>query len=274
MRCVRRAASLLCLAAGILAVPRAALADHDDGDDVKEYAYVLRFDAKELSAFSGYVVLDRNESEPRFQGFRRISRRSGAGAVGASSAADLPLLFEGDIPVTIEAIPGPGLVGKVEAWVRKEAGGSPDAVTSFGGPEALAKFEAAFGGEVHRLDYAPSALLGKLLGLARCRVHFLEEPKDRLKSVVEYVNLRYTAPRKARIVPSRYVLTYDDGTSVELSTDKAARLTGAECRMLLNPKNPQADGSRSLSGAWHVGAPAFSAAMLAFLAVRRRRDGA
>lgn len=274
MGSVRRALLPICLLAAVLVESAAARADHDDGDDVREYAYVLRFDARELTTFSGYVILDRNESEPRFEVFRRISRRSGPDQPEAPGAAEMPLLFGGDIPVTIEAIPGRGLVARVESWVRKEAAQSPEGFLSFGGPEALGRFEAAFGAEVHRFDYAPSPLLAKLLGLARCGMHFLEEPKDELKVVREYVTLRYTSPRKARIVPTRYVLEYVDGTSVELSTEGAGKLTEADCRALLNRKKGGADGSRSLSGPWPVAAPTFAVAMLGGLAIRRRRDGA
>ncbi len=268
-----RALLLACLLAAVLVGSFAARADHDDGDDVKEYAYVLRFEARELSTFSGYVILDRNESEPRFEVFRRISRRGGPGEAGTPGAWDMPLLYSGDIPVSIEAIPGQELVAKVESWVRKEAPQSPEGFLSFGGPEAVRKFEAAFGGDVHRLDYTPSPLLGKLLGLAKCGVHFLQDPKDRLKAVREYVTLRYDSPRRARIVPTRYLLEYVDGTSVELSAERAGKLTESDCRALLNPKRNPAGGSRPSSELWHVG-PTFAAAMLAVLAIRRRRDGA
>ncbi len=243
----------------------AALADHDDGDDVKEYAYLLRFDAKELSAFAGYVVVDGSDMDTRFQ----VSPRIG----GAASPVDVALAYSGSIPVTIEAIPGRDLLAKAEAWARGEAARSPDHVLWMD-PEVLKRFEAAFGGEAHRLSYTRSPLLSGLLGLAACHMHFLKGPRDGLARVVEHVALRYDSPRSARIVPIRYVLEYRDGSRTELSPEKAAALSAADLRSLLQAKGKTVTRSGlSPERLWNLGAPSFAAAMLVGLAFRRRSAG-
>lgn len=252
-----------CLLASLLAPGGAALADHDDGDDVKAYAYVLRFDAKELAAFAGYVVVDGSDMDTRFQ----VSPRIGGGA----SPVDFALAYAGSIPATIEAIPGRDLLAKVEAWTRAEAARSPDHILWMD-PEVMKRFEGAFGGEVHRLSYARSSLLSGLLGLAACHMHFLKGPKDELIRVVEHVALRYDSPRSARIVPVRYVLEYRGGSRTELAAEKAAALSAAELRGLLHSKGKvAARSSLSPERLWNVGAPSFAAVMLAGLAFRRRR---
>jgi hypothetical protein len=47
-----------------------------------------------------------------------------------AETGDINLMFEGNIPVTIEAIPARALVARVEIWARKEASRSGDAGTA------------------------------------------------------------------------------------------------------------------------------------------------
>lgn len=260
----------LVIAGGVLvglASIRAALADHDDGDDVKEYEYVLRFDADELSRFAGYIVVDSSDMEPTFT----VTRRIGGDQQGSKKPGDVPLVYAGSIPVTIYALPGRDLLARVESWTRAEAARSPDGILS-PEPEVVRKFDEKFGREAHRLSYARSPLLTKMLGLAKCKVHFLEGPQDRLKAVYEYLSLRYASPRQARIATTRYHLLYDDGVSLELSEERAARLTEAECRGLFDRKGKGVAGSTlTPEGLWHAGAPALAAALLAGIALQRRR---
>jgi len=267
---MRRPPVLLALLLCTLIPSRSARADHDDGDRVKEYRYLLQFDAAELSAFAGYVILDSSEMDSRFEAVPRLGDEKGKRAVGANAIA---LVYEGNIPATIEALPGRDLLVEAERWIRAEASRSPDR-TLWRDDEVVKRFESAFGGRAHRLTYERSPLLAKMLGIAKCKVHFLEGPKDLLAEVREEVTLRYGEPGRARIVPVRYVLRYRDGSSRELSPEAAARLTPGECRALLNPPGAKAVSSApEHERAWPLAAPSFAALMLAGLAIRRRRDG-
>lgn len=263
-----RALPLLLVLVATFAAARPAAADHDDGDDVKEYRYLLCFDGKELAPYAGFLVVREG---PMDQGFV-VTPTLDHGTRGGRPD-EIALSWAGHVPTVVYAFPTAGAVARAGAWARQDPAREPDGALLVE-PATLARFESAFRKDVVRIGCSRSPLLSKLLALARCKVHFLEEPKDRLKTVREEVRIRATAAGRARLVPVRYVLEYDDGSRRELTAEAAAALTSSQARALLRSSQAApgaASGPVGVPGrAWSFGAPAVAVVLLAGLAASRR----
>ena len=247
-----------------------AFADHDDGDDVEEYDYVLRFTQQDLSRFVAFIIED--ESLETSDEYLEIQKTIGSKRdPDEKHPRDFKLGYSGDIPMVIWGIPNAELSQEIARWIDAERL-HRDTVGK------LQAFKEKFGRQLTPMTYSRSPVLVNMLTLAKCGVHFLKPRGAALKHVIEDVTIETSSP-ESRIVSVGYRFEYSGYPVVEITADKVQVMTNADFDKLLNMG--RAESVLSLSNipifhqawVWFYGAPAIGAVGLIAIYMRKRRHG-
>ncbi|MGZ3771331.1 MAG: hypothetical protein ACXVCP_16745 [Bdellovibrio sp.] len=214
----------------------ATFADHDDGDDVQDYNYVLQFDPKDLAKFNGFIL--KTPSMKEFDENLEVEESIGAlRDPDSKTKTDLKLGWANDVPMTIWAIPSPTLTDKIKKWIRSKAkiefSSDGQHQWTSASEENLEAFSKTFKASVTEISYYRSPVLQKMLGLGKCGLHFLKPTGAALSKIIEKVKIVGSSGEK-QLVPVQYTFEYDGFPSVEISPDQARKMSGTDFQKLLN----------------------------------------
>ncbi len=248
-----------------------AVADHDDGDDVEFYDYVLHFNQQDLSGFVAFIMED--ESFEIYGEYLYIGKTVGAKREAeldpeGKHPYDLTLLYSGDIPKVLWGIPNAEVSQEIARWIDAHH----DML------EPFQAFKEAFGKRVTPMRYRRSPVLVKVLELAKCGMHFLKPRGAALNQIIEDVAIE-TSSSEIRIVPVGYRFEYIGSPVVEITADHAQVMTKADFDKLLNIGQaesvlwPSSIRRFHHTWVWFFGAPAIGTVGLLALYVRTRRHG-
>lgn len=277
-----------------------AFADHDDGDDVEDYEYVLQFDQQDLSKYVSFLVEEKLQKT--YDVFFDIRKTIGGNKdPDNKNACEYRLISSGNIPIVIWGIPDSELLHKIQAWLDAHA---EDYVQddgkkhAFADPEILSAFRNDFGKQVIPIKYRPSPVMNSMLSLSGCGMHFLKAKGSALKKVTEKVKIVNTADSSI-ILPVSYLYEYTGHPDIFITAEQARTITKADIEKLLNvdgvikpvftePLEPMYDNRKNVSMViplqraesplhiewlWFIGGPIIGSAGLITLYFRKRRNG-
>lgn len=277
-----------------------AFADHDDGDDVEHYEYVLQFDQQDLSKYVSFLVEEKLQKT--YDVFFDIRKTIGGNKDPYNkNACEYRLMFSGNIPIVIWGIPDSELLHKIQVWLDAHA---EDYVHddgkkhAFAYPEILSAFRNDFGKQVIPIKYSPSPVMNIMFSLSGCGMHFLKAKGSALKKVTEKVKIVNTADASI-ILPVSYLYEYNGHPDIFITAEQARTITKADIEKLLNVDGvikpvftesvepmyynrenvsmviplQSAESPLHIEWLWFIGGPVIGSAGLITLYFRKRRNG-
>ncbi len=220
-------------AALIVSLVLPAFADHDDGDFTFEYSYVLKFSRSELAQHYSFIEITDSPHDQRFEVVDLYRAED-----ETDPYKEIRLSFNGDIPTTLWSIPNRDTQEKIETWLTENVEAldvydESSAKEVWVSDKSIAAFRKAFGKDLIKFSYRPSVVLGQMLKLSQCGIHFHKPKSAKLTKVSESVKL-VAKGNIGSIVPFNFTFEYDGVGGKSLTSEQAEKLEVSDFKNLLN----------------------------------------